>query len=59
MTWHKGDHTVKTGANLRFTRIPSTRDDGAYLSATVNPSWVAGVGRTYMPGSARCTGAGL
>ncbi len=58
LSWLKGRHTVKTGANLRFTRIPSTRDSGSWLSATVNPSWVDGIGRTYMPGGANCTTPG-
>ena len=51
LSWLKGRHTLKTGANLRFTRIPSTRDSGSWLNATVNPSWVDGVGRKY---HARC-----
>jgi len=58
LSWLKGRHTLKTGANLRFTRIPSTRNSGSFLSATVNPSWVDGVGRTYMPGGANCTTPG-
>ena len=35
--------------------MSSTRDSGSYLSATVNPSWVAGIGRRNMPGSSFCT----
>jgi hypothetical protein len=58
LSWLKGRHTVKTGANLRYTRIPSTRNSGSFLNATVNPSWVDGVGRTYMPGGANCTTPG-
>jgi Carboxypeptidase regulatory-like domain len=58
LSWLKGRHTIKTGANLRFTRIPSARDSGSYLSATVNPSWVDGVGRVYMPGGANCSTPG-
>lgn len=58
MSWLKGDHTVKFGTNLRFTRIPSTRNSGSFLSATVNPSWVSGVGRTYQPGRPGCTTPG-
>lgn len=57
-TWLKGAHTFRFGTNLRFTRIPRSRTSGSYLSATVNPSWVAGVGRRYMPGSAFCTSPG-
>jgi hypothetical protein len=58
LSWLRGKHTIKTGANLRFTRIPSTRDSGSWLFATVNPSWVSGVGRTYRPGGAGCTRPG-
>ncbi len=56
LSWLKGSHTFKLGANLRFVRIPSQRDSGSYISATVNPSWVAGVGRRFAPGNATfCT----
>lgn len=58
LSWLKGNHTFKAGANLRFTRIPSSRDEGSWLSATVNPSWVSGIGRTYMPGRPTCTTPG-
>ena len=51
-------HTLKVGANLRFSRIPSTRDSNSWLTATVNPSWVSGVGRTYAPGGANCSTPG-
>src|SRR5690606_10934522 len=55
LTWVKGRHTMKTGTNIRFTRVPKARFQSAFLSATVNPSWVAGVGRRNMPGSSFCT----
>ena len=55
MTWFKGSHTFKGGTNLRFTRIPKNRFQSSYLSATINPSWVAGIGRRNMPGSTFCT----
>lgn len=55
LTWFKGAHTLKGGTNIRYTRIPKQRFNAAYLSATVNPSWVAGIGRRNMPGSAFCT----
>jgi hypothetical protein len=58
LSWLKGSHTVKAGTNLRFTRIPSSRDGGSWLNATVNPSWVAGIGRTYLPGRPTCTTPG-
>jgi hypothetical protein len=52
VSWLRGTHTFKLGANVRLTRIPSTRNSGSFLSATVNPSWVSGIGRRYMPGNA-------
>jgi hypothetical protein len=58
LSWLKGTHTMKVGGNLRFTRIPSTRDSGSWLDTTINPSWVAGVGQTYMPGRPGCTTGG-
>ena len=58
LSWLKNNHTFKVGTNLRFTRIPSTRDASSWLSATVNPSWVAGIGRTYLPGRASCVTPG-
>jgi hypothetical protein len=58
ISWLRGAHTIKAGANVRFTRIPTTRDNNSWLAAVVNPSWVAGVGATYMPGGANCVTAG-
>ncbi len=58
MSWLKGDHAIKFGTNVRFTRIPSTRNTSSYLSASVNPSWVSGIGRTYRPGGPNCTTPG-
>ena len=55
LSWFRNAHHVKLGTNLRFTRIPKERFQSSFLSATVNPSWVAGVGRRNMPGSAFCT----
>lgn len=55
LSWFKGSHTLKGGTNIRFTRIPKERFQNSYLSATVNPSWVNGIGRRNMPGSAFCT----
>ncbi len=55
LSWFKGSHTMKVGTNLRFTRVPKNRFQASYLSATINPSWVAGIGRRNMPGSAFCT----
>lgn len=55
LSWFKGRHSLKAGTNIRFTRIPKNRFQSAFLSATSNPSWVAGVGRRNMPGSSFCT----
>jgi len=55
VSWLKGTHAFKFGTNIRFTRIPSSRNSGSFLNATVNPSWVAGIGRRNMPGSSFCT----
>ncbi|MEX2080191.1 MAG: hypothetical protein WEC33_01125, partial [Dehalococcoidia bacterium] len=59
LSWLKGTHTLKLGANVRLVRIPGSRNNGSFLSATVNPSWVAGIGRRFMPGNtAFCTSPG-
>lgn len=58
LSWLKGSHTFKGGINLRWTRIPSTRNSGTWLSATINPSWVSGVGQTFRPGGPNCTTPG-
>jgi hypothetical protein len=55
LSWFKGRHTMKAGTNIRITRVPKNRFQSSYLSASVNPSWVAGIGRRNMPGSAFCT----
>lgn len=55
LSWFKGAHTIRGGTNIRYTRIPKSRFQSSFLSATVNPSWVAGVGRRNMPGSSFCT----
>ncbi len=58
LSWLKGTHTFKFGTNIRFTRVPTTTNNGAYNSAQINPSWVGGVGRTYAPGRPTCTTPG-
>ena len=58
LSWLRGNHTLKGGVNLRFTRIPMTRNSGSWLSTTINPSWVNGVGQTYRPGGPACTTPG-
>lgn len=55
LQWFQGTHSLKLGTNIRYSRVPKERFQSSYLSATVNPSWVAGIGRRNMPGSAFCT----
>ncbi len=55
LNWFKGAHNFKVGTNIRFTRVPKERFQSSFLSATVNPSWVAGIGQRNMPGSSFCT----
>jgi hypothetical protein len=57
-TWIKGEHTVKFGTNLRFTRIPSYSNGGSFNYAGTNGSWVPGVGRVYIPGRSSCVTPG-
>jgi hypothetical protein len=54
LSWLTGKHTVKLGANLRFTRIPSVRESSSWLNSTINPSWVQGQGKFYQPGQNTC-----
>lgn len=58
ISWMKGKHTLEAGFNYRSTEIPSNRESTSWLNATVNPSWVNGVGRTYQPGRPGCTTPG-
>ncbi|HYN06363.1 MAG TPA: carboxypeptidase-like regulatory domain-containing protein [Vicinamibacterales bacterium] len=58
LSWLKGSHAIKFGTNLRITRIPSTRNGNSFLSATVNPSWVDGVGQVYQPQGPNCNTPG-
>jgi Carboxypeptidase regulatory-like domain/TonB dependent receptor-like, beta-barrel len=55
LNWFRGAHNFKAGTNIRFTRVPKERFQSSFLSATVNPSWVAGIGQRNMPGSSFCT----
>ena len=58
LSYLRGKHTFKFGTNIRFTRIPSSRNTGSYLNTSINPSWVVGSGRRYRPGSPTCTTPG-
>jgi hypothetical protein len=54
LSWLKGNHTFKAGTNIRFTRAPKYSNANSYHTGNLNPSWVAGTGRNYMPGSTGC-----
>jgi hypothetical protein len=42
LSWLKGSHAMKVGTNIRFTRIPTSRNSSSFLSASVNPrGWTA------------------
>jgi hypothetical protein len=58
VSWLKGRHTFKFGTNIRFTRNPKSSNANSYHDGILNPSWVDGVGRKYMPGGATCTTPG-
>ena len=58
VSWLKGDHAIRFGANLRFSRIPSTRNTFSYEAAAVDPSWVQGGGRTFRPQGPQCSTPG-
>ena len=55
LAWLKGNHTVKFGTNIRFTRNPRESNANSFHTGSLNPSWVTGTGRRYMPGGATCT----
>jgi Carboxypeptidase regulatory-like domain len=54
LSWLKGNHNVKFGTNIRFSRAPKYSNANAFHTGNLNPSWVAGTGRNYMPGSTGC-----
>jgi hypothetical protein len=55
ISWLKGTHTLKVGTNVRISRIDRFDNTNSFNSATINPSWTAGVGRRYAPGNPFCT----
>lgn len=57
-SWILGDHALKFGANLRFSRNNRYTNANSYHLSTANGSWVAGNGRYYIPGRATCTTPG-
>ncbi len=54
-SWIKGNHTLKFGTNMRFTRVPRYDNTFSFNDGITNASWMAGVGRRYAPGNA-CPG---
>lgn len=52
LSWIKGAHTLKFGTNLRYVRNDTYSNASSFFSGVANGSWVAGVGRRYMPGGA-------
>ncbi len=52
LSWIKGSHTLKFGTNLRYVRNDTYSNASSFFSGVANGSWVAGVGRRYMPGGA-------
>ena len=54
VSWLKGNHSFKFGTNIRFTRAPKYLNGNSFHTGNLNPSWVAGTGRNYMPGSTGC-----
>jgi muramidase (phage lysozyme) len=50
-SWIKGNHTLKFGTNLRFTRVPRYDNTFSFSSGTTNASWMDGLGRHYSPGN--------
>ena len=55
ISWLKGTHTFKAGTNLRFATADRTNNANSFYTATINPSWTAGIGRRYAPGNSFCT----
>jgi hypothetical protein len=54
LSWMKGTHTVKFGTNLRFSTTDRFDNTNSFYSASINPSWTAGIGRRYAPGNPFC-----
>ena len=40
LSWLKGNHTVKFGTNIRFTRNPQSSNANSFHTGNLNPSWV-------------------
>lgn len=55
VSWIKGAHTVQTGFNFRFTRIPRFTNENSFHFVITNASWLLGVGRRTAPGHPRCS----
>jgi len=55
-SWIKGNHTLKFGTNLRFTRVPRYDNTASFNSATTNGSWMVESGTKFAPGLGECPG---
>jgi hypothetical protein len=51
-SWIKGEHTLKFGANIRWTRNDTFDNTNSFPFFQSNPSWVPSSGARYMPGGA-------
>jgi len=58
ISYARGAHTFQIGTNIRFSRLPRFSNANSFHSGNANGSWLAGVGRKYLPGRSTCTTAG-
>jgi len=58
VSWVRGDHTLRFGANLRFTRNNRYSNFSSYFVGGPNPPTVASGGREYIPGRSTCVTLG-
>ncbi|HET7206025.1 MAG TPA: carboxypeptidase-like regulatory domain-containing protein [Terriglobales bacterium] len=54
ISWNRGNHTFQLGANLRLLRVETHTNGNSYPDVVTNGSWVAGNGKTYIPGRYSC-----
>lgn len=58
ITWTKGVHVLQFGGDMRFVRLPRFSNQNSFTSVQVDPFWLVGIGRNFMPGSSTCTTPG-
>lgn len=58
LTWSKHNHILQFGGQLMFNRIPRWSNLWSFTSASEDPYWMGGIGKTYVPGAATCTTPG-